>query len=228
MSPSIFLWAALGGALGALVYAFHAARRWQVARWGRPWLDRLDGLNRLFCRRYHRLDAPLLPLPERGCAIVCANHTSGLDALLLLAASPRPLRFLIAREQYEVPLLKWLYRAVGCIPVDRRGRPEAALREALAALRAGEVLAIFPHGRIHLDKEGPRRLKPGAVRLAQRTGCPIYPVRIEGVRLQGWTLLSVPVRSRARLRYGPVLHCDGADAAACLRRLGRLLAPPAP
>lgn len=195
-----------------------------VADWGGHWLNRLDGLNRIFCRRFHRFRPEPIPLPEHGAALVVANHISGLDPLLLAAACRRPLRFLIAREQYERYGLRWLFRAVGCIPVDRAGRPERAFRDALEALRRGEVVAIFPHGRIHLEDDLSRPLKSGVVRLAYLTESPIFPARIEGVRGKGRIVRAVVLRSHARLYSFPPLVCGKDATEACLQRLGRLLA----
>jgi 1-acyl-sn-glycerol-3-phosphate acyltransferase len=64
---------------------------------------------------------------------------SSLDPFLLLTACKRPLRFLVASEEYERPILNWLFIASGCIPVDRVGRPEKALREAFRALQQCET-----------------------------------------------------------------------------------------
>ena len=79
-----------------------------------------------------------IPLPETGAAIVVCNHISGLDPLVLIAATPRPLRFLIAREEYERFGLQWLFRLGKCIPVERDKRPELAMRAALRAIENGE------------------------------------------------------------------------------------------
>jgi len=193
------------------------------ADWGGPWHNRLVGLTVLFCRRFHRLPPDLLPLPAEGPVVVASNHVSGLDPLLLIAASPRPLRFLIAREEYERFGLTWLFRLAGCIPVDRSGRPERALREALRVLGNGEVVAVFPHGKIHLDSDPPRKLKGGAVRLAQRVGCPIQPLRVEGVRGEGHTLLAVLLRSRAWIRVFPLLDCRTVSEQECLQQLTQIL-----
>ncbi|MGD8931917.1 MAG: lysophospholipid acyltransferase family protein, partial [Chromatiales bacterium] len=133
--------------------------------WGNSMLNRFDGCIRLFCRHWHRLQPVELAIPETGPAILVSNHISGLDPLLMVSCSRRPLRFLIAREQYQRIGLRRLYKAIGCIPVDRERSPEKALRAAFRALRAGEVIALFPHGKIHLDSEPPRRLKAGAARL---------------------------------------------------------------
>ncbi len=193
------------------------------ADWGGPWRNRLVGMTTLFCRRFHRLPPELLPLPAEGPVVVASNHVSGLDPLLLIAASPRPLRFLIAREEYERFGLTWLFRLAGCIPVDRTGRPERALREALRVLADGEVIAVFPHGKIHLDSDPPRKLKGGAVRLAQRVGCPILPLRVEGVRGEGHTLLAVLLRSQAWIRVFPPLDCRQLPEQDCLQRLTQML-----
>lgn len=228
MAELATLWPWLPGGLLLLVFGllWRAAGRACEIEWGRGWMNRVDGLNRLFCRRYHRLRADHIELPEQGPAIVVANHISGLDPLLMFAASRRKLRFLIATEQYRRFGLQWLFRAVGCIPVDRSGRPERAFRDALRALRDGEVVALFPHGKIHLDSEPPRHLKGGAVRLAQLADCPIYPVRIEGVRAQGKIFRPVLLRAQAHLYNRPSLDCHAVAPRECLQRLEPLLAPP--
>lgn len=216
----------------AVLLGIAAARLWGAAGranevdWGHDWVNRLDGLNRLFCRYFHRLPATSrLKLPEAGAALVAANHVSGLDPLLLIAASRRPLRFIIAAEQYHRPLLNRLFRAVGCIPVDRQGRPERAYRSALSALKRGEVVALFPGGGIHPSSQPPRRLKPGIARMAQLGGCPVFPVRLEGVRAEGHVMLAPLVRSHARLVLLPPLDCHEAEPRRCLETLGALLHP---
>lgn len=222
----------LGLALGLLALAgaglYQLRRRCRAATradWGRGWLNTLDGLNRIFCARYHRLRAGHLPLPAHGPALVVANHVSGLDPLLLIAAAHRPLRFMIAREQYERFGLQWLLRAVGCIPVDRSASPHRALAAARRALQRGEVVALFPQGRIHLDHEGHVRLKPGVRHLAELSGAPVYPVRIDGVRGAGRTVTAVFQRSRARLTVYPPEYFDPGDPDRLLDRLGPLLQP---
>ena len=211
----------------ALLYFVRTCRdvgiKHQKTDWGKNWLNALDGLNRLFCWRYHRLSPEFLDLPESGGAIVASNHLSGLDALLLIAAAKRPLRFMIAHEQYNRFGLKWLLSAVGCIPVDRTGRSHRALREALRAWNNGEVVAIFPQGGIHWPLQPNRKLKRGVATLSQKTGCPIYPVFIDGIALKGHTVLSVPVRSYARLFFYEPIQCKPDHDDQCLRHLAQIL-----
>jgi 1-acyl-sn-glycerol-3-phosphate acyltransferase len=199
-----------------------------IAAWGwnqglRACENRLDGLNRLYCRRFHRLKSDLLPLPSQGGALVVANHVSGLDPQLLIAASPRPLRFLIAREQYHRIGLKWLFRAIGCIPVDRDRRPEKALREALLALGAGEVVALFPQGGIHLDIDPPRPLKRGVAWLAAQSNVPVYALHIEGVKGQGRILGALLLRSRVSLHYSPPIFCASLSKEECLSQVAKII-----
>lgn len=213
-----------------IAFAIWLARRFlqiceaaNEADWGGRWLNRLDGLNRLFCRRFHGLSKDRLKLPTTGPVLVASNHVSGLDPLLLIAACHRPLRFIIAREQYERWWLKWLFRAIGCIPVDREREPRKALYAARRALEAGEVVALFPQGAIRLDHEPPAPLRRGIVLLSQMSGAPIVPVRIRGVRGQGFTVAAVFMRSRARLEGRPVLRCANRAADICLEELSRAL-----
>jgi len=197
-----------------------------VADWGNRWLNRLDGLNRLFCRHFHRLGRADIPLPARGPVLVVSNHVSGLDPLVLIAASRRPLRFLIAREQYERRWLTWLFRAIGCIPVERSRNPHKAFYAARRALEAGEVVALFPYGRILLDGQPSVPLKRGVALLARETGAPIVAVRLDGVHGAGRTVSAVWRRSHVRLRPHAPLHPAGEETDALLAHIARLLAPP--
>lgn len=188
-----------------------ACKTAQQTDWGAMGLNYLDGLNRLFCQKYHRFTFTPILLPEQGAALVIANHISGLDAFLLIAATRRPLRFLIAREEYERFGLKWLFKAGGCIPVDRSGKPEQALRAALHALEKGEVIALFPQGRIVLPDESVQ-LKRGGIWLAQHSHCPIYPAHISGVRAMGTVFTCLILRGNARLTSYPAVHTVTEDS----------------
>lgn len=216
----LILWIAVGwGGWRAI----HACKRANQADWRGRWLNYLDGLNRIFCRRFHRLNTDLLPLPPQGGVLLVANHISGLDPQLLIAASARPLRFLIARDQYQRLGFQWLFRAIGCIPVDQDRRPEKALRAALLALDAGEVVTLFPHGGIHLDTDPPRHLKGGVAWLAARANVPIYAVRIEGVKGKGWVLGALLLRSRVSLQCSSSIFCASLSKEECLSQVAQVI-----
>ena len=220
------LWLSITFAVALFILGYLFIRACEAASpadWGSKKTNRIVGFISLFCRYVHRFQFDPLPLPTKGCAIVASNHMSGLDPFLLIAASPRPLRFLIAREQFERFGLNWLFRIARCIPVDREGRPERAMREALTALGEGDVVALFPHGKIHLDTDPPRKLKGGVIRLAHKTGCAIYPVRVDDVRGAGHTALAVILPSRAKLKCHLPLVCGDRGHEACLEALTTLL-----
>lgn len=207
-----------------LLWRLHiASARANVADWGIGWANRIDGLNRLFCRYFHHLYPEPLHIPDTGPALVACNHVSGLDPLLLIAASQRPLRFIIAIEEYHRFGFTWLFRAAGCIPVERSGRPEKAFREALRALQAGEVVALFPHGKIHLDTDPPRPLKAGVYKLAQMADCPIVPARLTGIRGEGLGIPAVVLRSHAHVHSYEPLDCSEREAKACLEELEKII-----
>lgn len=197
------------------------------ADWGHVWLNRLDGFNRLFCRYYHGLRHNRTKFQARGPGIVVANHISGLDPMLIIASSPRPLRFLIASEQYYRFGLNWLFRAIGCIPVDREKNPERAMRDAIKALKQGEIVALFPQGGISLDPEKKNKLKAGAVRLAKFVNCALYPIKIKGIHkwAQGRTLWSVLIPSRVEIECLDPVSCAELDEGACLELIRSQIMP---
>ncbi len=200
-----------------------ACRRANRVDWGRGWINLLDGFNRLFCYRYHRLNLVRLRIPKTGPVILATNHLSGLDPMLLLASSRRPIRFLIAREQYQRFGLNWLFRAIKCIPVDREHRPEQAMRSAIRALKNGHVVALFPHGKICTLDDPPSQIKPGVVRLAQLTGAEILPLRISGIRGAGHVVRGVILRSRARLEAFPKISAVERERKDLLDELQKIL-----
>jgi len=214
---------AIMGILVLCVWFAYIGQKASVVDWGGVGINWIDGFGRLLCKHLHHLPDTKIPLPETGAAIVVSNHVSGLDPFILLAACRRPLRFLIAREQYERPILHWLFKASGCIPVDRSGKPELALRQALQALKNGEALAIFPHGKIHLDSDPPRKLKGGAVRLSAWTSTPVYPVRINGVGGEGKEVLAPFIPSHVELKIAEPFVCNNDDIKDMLERIRNII-----
>ena len=189
-------------------WMFRAGSKAQGAEWGNSLVNSVDGVNRLICKRFHNLDYEPIQWPPNGGAIVASNHVSGLDPLLLACASNKPLRYMIATEQYNRPLLRRLYKTMGCIPVDRTGAPEKAFYAAKKALDAGELIVVFPQGRITLpDEDIP--LKRGVILLADLAGAPIIPVRLSGIKGVGHIIPAIFMRSDARLETGPLIRVDG-------------------
>ena len=170
---------------------------------------RLLQLLAVLCGRlYHRTHV-LAPqrLPRNGPAILVCNHISGLDPLLIQSACPRLIVWMMASEYYEIKTMKWLFRAIDAIPVDRSGRDMAATRAALRALGEGRVLGIFPEGRIETSRD----LLPfqsGVALLAIKTGVPVCPAYLDGTQRGMEMLPAILTPNEAVLTFGPPVEFD--------------------
>ncbi|MGL5865133.1 MAG: lysophospholipid acyltransferase family protein [Dermatophilaceae bacterium] len=137
----------------------------------RPWLKVLT--RRTWSGAEH--------LPTHGGWVVCTNHYSYLDVFVVghflvdQGVSPR---FLGKAEVFRMPVIGAIVRAADQIPVHRGSRHAAdAYRAAVAAVRAGTCVAIYPEGTLTRDPDlWPMRGKTGAARVALETGCPVIPV----------------------------------------------------
>ncbi len=120
-------------------------------------------------------------LPAEGPAILCPNHISFLDSAFLMLTLPRNISFVGKAEYLDSWKTKYLFPAMGMIPIDRSGgsKSKAALDAAEAVLRRGEFFGIFPEGTRSRDGTLYKG-RTGAARLAIKLGCPIYPVGITG------------------------------------------------
>jgi 1-acyl-sn-glycerol-3-phosphate acyltransferase len=120
-------------------------------------------------------------IPAEGGAVIAANHVSHIDPLTLahfLNETGRAVRYLAKDSLFEAPVVGQVLAGAGQIPVHR-GASDAgdALRSAVAAVRAGEVLVVYPEGSLTRDPdEWPMRGKTGAARVALATGAPVIPV----------------------------------------------------
>ncbi len=173
LSPSeIFFWSALA-TLGATGYVL----------WLLP-----DSLLRLFLwiatHTLYRLDVEGREnVPARGGALLTPNHVSMADAVLLIASIDRPIRFIMFKGSYEHPLVKSFAKIMGVIPIASDQGPRElihSLRMATEALKAGEVVCIFPEGQMtRIGQMLPFRR--GMERIIKGVDVPIIPVNLDGV-----------------------------------------------
>jgi len=122
-------------------------------------------------------------IPESGGALFVSNHMSLVDALLLLASTDRPIRFLIFKDIYDQPHIKPFAKMIRAIPISSQLRPRDmihSLREASDAIRNGEIVCIFAEGQItRIGQLLPFRR--GLERIMKGVNAPIVPVNLDGV-----------------------------------------------
>jgi 1-acyl-sn-glycerol-3-phosphate acyltransferase len=138
-------------------------------------------LDPLFSFLWHIEVEGLDRLPESGGAIMAPNHLSVIDHFVLATALPRRITYVGKGEYMDSWKTKYLFPALGMIPIDRSGgsAAQAALDAAAGVLGHGELFGIYPEGTRSRDGKL-HKGHTGAARLALRTGCPIYPVGLQG------------------------------------------------
>ena len=149
-----------------------------------PWNNVGYHLVRVYLRLLHRARVGHAErLPAAGGVLVVANHTAGLDPLLVTAFAGRPIRWVMA-EDMRIDWLGWFWRWQRVIIVRRETQTAKAdslgLRDALAELKAGGVVGIFPEGSLERPPEQVLPFQPGVGLLIKRARCPVVPVLIEG------------------------------------------------
>lgn len=170
--------------------------------------------------------------PGRGGCILAANHTSFLDAGLVGLTTDRRVRFMMTDFYADLPLMAWFFRWNRVIFVREDRGNTAAYRAALAALRDGDVVGIFPEGGISLDGEL-QAIRAGVVALALRSRAPVVPIGIHGAFEALPRHGKFPKPRTIRIEVGAPLapgdlvapgHTDAAGLRAAAARLGREIA----
>ncbi len=164
-------------------------------------------------------------IPKEGAAILVCNHVSFIDWFVLAGAVRRPARYVMYKTYYEMPVIHWLFAQARAIPIaSSKEDPEIVQRafaEMSAALRAGELVCIFPEGRITETGEMNKFL-PGVERMLARDAVPVIPLALNGLwgsyfsRRDG-PAMSKPFRrrwSRVWVTAGEPVAPEGITAAA--------------
>ena len=130
--------------------------------------------------RFYRLSVYQLDnLPSSGGVLLLGNHVSFIDWAVLQIANPRPIRFVMERSISQIWYLKWLFKKFKVIPIAR-GASQEALKEITKALNAGEVVALFPEGRLSIIGEM-GIFRYGFERSAAQANAVIIPFYIHGL-----------------------------------------------
>jgi 1-acyl-sn-glycerol-3-phosphate acyltransferase len=122
--------------------------------------------------------------PTTGGGLICANHQSYFDPVLVGLTCDRRLNYLARESLFKVPVLKQAIKFLDAIPIDRDGSGISGLKETLRRLKRGEFVLIFPEGTRSRDGDV-NRLKPGFCAVARRSKVPLVPVGFDGA-YQAW------------------------------------------
>ncbi|PAA11663.1 MFS transporter [Pseudomonas fragi] len=123
-------------------------------------------------------------IPDEGAALLVCNHVSYVDALLIGGAVRRPIRFVMYYKIYDLPVLNFIFRTAGTIPIAGRGEDEAIHDQAFDRiaryLADGELVCIFPEGKLTTDGQIDE-FKAGVMRILERTPVPVIPMALQGL-----------------------------------------------
>ena len=153
-------------------------------------------------------------VPDEGPALLVCNHVSYMDALVLAASIPRPVRFVMYYRIFRIPVMRWIFKAAGAIPIASPKEDLALMERAFdaidAALADGELVLIFPEGRLTSDGDiAPFR--SGVERILARRPVTVVPMALRNMWSSMWSRranasatgrlarMRVPRRLRARV-----------------------------
>lgn len=135
-------------------------------------------------------------IPEEGAAVLVCNHVSYVDAIVIGAASPRPIRFVMDHKIFKTPFLGWIFRTAKAIPIaPAKEDPwlmEKAYVDIAQALHEGDLVCIFPEGRLTSTGEM-NEFRGGIAKIVERSKVPVIPMALRGL----WG--SLLTRDRANL-----------------------------
>ena len=123
-------------------------------------------------------------IPEQGAAVLVCNHVSYVDALVIGAASPRPIRFVIDHKIFATPVLGWIFRTAKAIPIaPAKEDPwlmERAYIDIAQALHEGDLVCIFPEGTLTRTGEM-NPFRGGIAKIVERSQVPVIPMALRGL-----------------------------------------------
>ena len=163
-------------------------------------------------------------VPDEGPALIVCNHVSYMDALILAATIPRPVRFVMYYRIFNIPVMSWIFRTAKAIPIAGAKEDPELMRRAFeeidAALAAGEIVGIFPEGALTKDGEI-AAFKSGVEKILERRPVPVVPMALKGMWASMWSRrdtrlgrMRVPRRFRAHVEVMAGEPMDGATATA--------------
>ena len=172
-------------------------------------------------------------VPDEGAALLVCNHVSYMDALILAAVIPRPVRFVMYYKIFNIPFMNWIFRTAKAIPIASPKEDAALMQRAFdsidQALANGELVLIFPEGKLTADGQI-NPFKSGVEKILARRPVPVVPMALRGMWASMWSRrdsrlgrMRVPRRLRARIQViaqaALPASSTAAELEACVRGL---------
>jgi 1-acyl-sn-glycerol-3-phosphate acyltransferase len=142
------------------------------------------------------------PLPKGQGAVVICNHRSSIDPTFIALATKAVVHWMVAKEYCEHPALRGVLRTCEVIPTGRAGVDTASTRQAIRLAEQGELVGMFPEGRINTTPQMLLSSRPGAVLVALKARVPIVPCYIQGSPYRGTVLSPFFTPAHVRLVIG--------------------------
>ncbi|BCF87964.1 MULTISPECIES: MFS transporter [Paraburkholderia] len=129
-------------------------------------------------------------IPEEGAAVLVCNHVSYVDAIVIMAESPRPIRFVMDHRIFRTPLVGWLFRHAKAIPIAPAHEDPEMLKRAYEAcakaLDDGDLVCIFPEGKLTRTGEM-NPFRHGVAEILRRKAVPVVPMALRGLWGSFWS-----------------------------------------
>lgn len=178
--------------------ALHKYRRGRY--WPAQWMLLIGAI--LLTRLLWRTSIPRrLPIGDNEGAVLISNHRSSIDPFFFQIIAHRPVHWMVAKEYCVHPYFRWFLKQCEAIPTNRGGIDAAATRSALRYASSGELVGMFPEGRINITDELMLPVRPGAIVVALRSHVPVIPCYVHGSPYGGtaWSPIIAPARVRVRI-----------------------------
>ncbi len=173
-------------------------------------------------------------IPEKGAAVVVSNHVSLMDALIIGGCVRRPIRFVMYHKIFNIPFLRFIFKTANAIPIAPKSEDPELLEKAYERitqeLETGNVVGIFPEGKLTLDGELDE-FKPGIERILNENQVPVVPIALHGMwgsffsHKHGKPLSGFPRRilSKIKIIAGPAIPAEKVKAASLREVVAKLL-----
>jgi 1-acyl-sn-glycerol-3-phosphate acyltransferase len=135
---------------------------------------------------------------KNGNYIICGNHSSMFDPVLVAVTHNNHIRFMAKKELFKNPVFRYVFNKLKAFPIDREGNPLTAIKNSLRILKNNEILGMFPEG-TRVKKHEESNAKGGIAVIAIKTKKPVLPVYIDS---------KYKFFSKVNIYYGDFIHLD--------------------